>query len=121
MVTIHLGHLRRELFNSTPPTRRNGTSDIIATANGGTDDPSAIPSTSARPAPGTLTLSAVIDAHTPARTVLAPEVAQAVQARSERRRLTKGRHKWRPTDPVEWRPIPRLTPRDKDQTWRVDA
>jgi hypothetical protein len=104
VVAVNIGPLRRELFNSTPPAEPTGTAadviplgtpdDVIPAG----DDPTAIPT--GRPAPGTVTLDVLITAHAPSRTVLTGDLAPG------RRGQQRGRHKWRPGEPLEWRPVP---------------
>jgi hypothetical protein len=119
VATLHLGHLRRELRNTTPAAPLEGTGDTPA-QSAGSADPAALPA-ALRPAPGTVNLSALIAAHTAERTVLAPELADAVAAVRESEPARKGRHRWRPGEPIEWRPAPRPTLRVKYKIWRVDA
>lgn len=105
MAAIHLGPLRRELRNSTPPAEPTGTAADVIPLNGAPtptpagDDPTAIPT--GRPAPGSVTLEVLIAAHAPSRTVLTGDLAPGNRGRQ------RGRHKWRSGEPLEWRPVPR--------------
>ena len=108
MVTLHIGPIRRELRGSAPPQEPTGTAaDVIPLGAPRTaipaiptaDDPAAI-----RPAPGTVTLDVLIEAHAPARTVLTGDLAPGARGRQ------RARHKWRPGEPLEWRPVPRKQP-----------